>query len=79
MHAHVFPVRLVHSHLPLVTSSGFPLTVLYEDRFGWSHRRTTVATTAERALSRVTGAEPFWSLRAGRPGRWCSPTTTGTR
>jgi glycosyltransferase involved in cell wall biosynthesis len=60
VHAHVFPVRLVHTDMPLVTSSGFPLTVLYEDRFGWSHRRAVVATAAERVLSRATGAEPFW-------------------
>jgi glycosyltransferase involved in cell wall biosynthesis len=60
MHTHVFPVRLVDTDLPLVTSSGFPLPVLYEDRFGWSHRRVVAATAAERILSRAVGAEVFW-------------------
>ncbi len=60
VHAHVFPMRLVDTEVPLVTSSGFPLPVLYEDRFGWSHRRVAVATEAERVLSRMMGAEPFW-------------------
>jgi glycosyltransferase involved in cell wall biosynthesis len=60
VHAHVFPVRLIDTDLPLVTSSGFPLPVLYEDRFGWSHRHVVAATIAERALSWVVGAEPSW-------------------
>jgi glycosyltransferase involved in cell wall biosynthesis len=60
VHAHVFPVRLVDTDLPLVTSSGFPLPVLYEDRFGWSHRHVVAATAAERALSTVVGAELSW-------------------
>ena len=60
VHAHVFPVRLLDTDLPLVTSSGFPLPVLYEDRFGWSHRRVTAATAAERLLARAMGAEVPW-------------------
>jgi len=60
VHAHVFPVRLVDTDLPLVTSSGFPLPVLYEDRFGWSHRHVVAATAAERALSTLVGAEISW-------------------
>jgi len=42
--------------VPLVTSSGFPLPVLYEDRFGRAHRHVTVATATERVLSRAVGA-----------------------
>ena len=60
VHAHVFPVRLIGTDLPLVTSSGFPLPVLYEDRFGWSHRHVVVAAAVERALSRSVGGEPTW-------------------
>jgi len=60
VHAHVFPVRLIDTDVPLVTSSGFPLPVLYEDRFGWSHRHVTAATLAERTLARAVGAEVSW-------------------
>ena len=60
IHAHVFPVRLIDTVLPLVTSSGFPLPVLYEDRCGWSHRHVVAATAAERALSTLVGAEISW-------------------
>ncbi len=60
VHAHVFPVRLIDSDVPLVTSSGFPLPVLYEDRFGWSHRHVVAAAAAERALSKLVGGEPSW-------------------
>ena len=60
IHAHVFPVRLIDTDVPLVTSSGFPLPVLYEDRFGWSHRHVVAATAAERLLARGVGAEVSW-------------------
>ena len=60
VHAHVFAVRLVHTAQPLVTSSGFPLPVLYEDRFHWSGRRVRVAAAGERALAGVTRAEVPW-------------------
>ena len=36
VHAHLFPVRFVGPGLPLVTSSGLPLPVLYGNRFGWT-------------------------------------------
>ena len=60
VHAHLFPVRLLGPQLPLVTSSGLPLTVLYEDRFGWSRRHVHAATRAERLLSTVVGTEVSW-------------------
>jgi glycosyltransferase involved in cell wall biosynthesis len=60
MHAHIFAIRLIASDLPLVTSSGFPLSVLYEDRFYWTHRRVIVAAAADRVMSRVVGAEIPW-------------------
>jgi glycosyltransferase involved in cell wall biosynthesis len=60
VHAHLFAVRLLGSPIPLVTSSGLPLTVLYEDRFGWSRRHVHAATRTERALSTVFGTEVSW-------------------
>jgi glycosyltransferase involved in cell wall biosynthesis len=60
VHAHIFAIRLIASDLPLVTSSGFPLSVLYEDRFYWTHRRVIVAAAADRVMSRVVGAEIPW-------------------
>jgi len=60
VHAHLFAVRMVGAGVPLVTSSGFPLPVLYEDRFGWSHRHVAVSTVAERVLARAVGVELPW-------------------
>jgi glycosyltransferase involved in cell wall biosynthesis len=60
VHAHLFAIRLIASDLPLVTSSGFPLSVLYEDRFHWTNRRVVVAAAADRIMSRVVGAELPW-------------------
>ncbi len=60
VHAHLFPVRPIGPFPPLVTSSGLPLTVLYEDRFGWSRRHVHAATRAERLLSSAVGTEVSW-------------------
>ena len=60
VHSHIFATRLVDTDLPLVTSSGFPLPVLYEDRFHWSHRRVVAAAGIERAMARAVGAEVSW-------------------
>ena len=60
VHAHVFPVRQVGSDVSLVTSSGFPLPVLYRDRMGWSARRVAVADRGERAVAALTGTEVAW-------------------
>ena len=60
VHSHVFPVRQVASRVPMVTSSGFPLPVLYRDRMGWSDRRAAVASWGERLASGVTGTEMPW-------------------
>ena len=57
VHAHVFPVRPVGPGLPMVTSSGMPLPVLYEDRFAWTHRHAALAGRGERLLSAAVGAE----------------------
>ena len=50
VHAHVFAMRQVGSDVPLVTSSGFPLPVLYRDRFGWPARRAAAVGGGERAV-----------------------------
>lgn len=60
IHAHLFAVRLLGPRIPVVTSSGLPLPVLYEDRFGWSHRHVVAAEYLERILSTVSGAEVSW-------------------
>ena len=61
VHAHVFSVRLVDTHQPLVTGSGFPLPVLYEDRFHWPRPKVDRAARADRRLSRTAGAELWWA------------------
>jgi len=60
VHAHLFAIRPIASDIPLVTSSGFPLSVLYEDRFHWTHGRVVVAAAADRMMSRAVGAELPW-------------------
>lgn len=60
IHAHTFPVRQVSSRVPLVTSSGFPLPVLYRDRFGWSQRHVDVAAKFERILAATVGGDVPW-------------------
>lgn len=60
VHAHVFPIRPVGPGLPMVTSSGMPLPVLYEGRFAWTHRRAALAGRGERLLSAAVGAEVSW-------------------
>ncbi len=60
MHSHVFSLRLIGTDLPLVMSAGFPLSVLYEDRFHWSHRRVLFATWMEHLLARTFGVQVPW-------------------
>ena len=60
VHAHVFAMRQVGSDVPLVTSSGFPLPVLYRDRFGWPARRAAAVGGGERAVAALLGAELPW-------------------
>ena len=60
VHSHVFSLRLVESDPPLVISAGFPLSVLYEDRFHWSHRHVLVATWMEHLLARTFGVQVPW-------------------
>lgn len=61
VHAHVFSVRLVGTEVPLVTSSGFPLSVLYRDRHRWPEPRVRTASRAESLLARATGVELSWA------------------
>jgi len=61
VHAHVFSVRLVGTRVPLVTSSGFPLPVLYGDRLQWPVGRVRAATRAEHLLARAAGVELSWA------------------
>jgi len=61
IHAHLFPVRqLGPAHLPLVSSAGYPLPVLYRAREGWSERRAKVATWLERVWTRSLAVHDPW-------------------
>jgi len=60
VHSHVFALRLVGTDLPLVMSAGFPLSVLYEDRFKWSHRHVLASTWMEHVLARTFGVQVPW-------------------
>ncbi len=60
VHAHVFPIRLVGTDLPLVTSSGFPLPVLYGDRWQWPERKVATATRVERLMAAAAGVQLSW-------------------
>ena len=60
VHAHSCTVHLVGTDLPLVTSAGYPLSVLYEFAFGWSHRHAAIASHVERLISPRWRAEVPW-------------------
>lgn len=62
MHQHLFAVRQVTSRLPVVSSAGYPLSVLYEAREAWSQRKAARAEAWERRLART--------LHAHTPGIW---------
>ncbi|MGD0880051.1 MAG: glycosyltransferase [Acidimicrobiales bacterium] len=65
VHLHLFSLRQVVSHVPVVSSAGYPLPVLYHQAKGWSARRTSVALALEDRLARRTGASVPW-LRPAR-------------
>jgi glycosyltransferase involved in cell wall biosynthesis len=67
LHQHLFPVRLLGPQLPTVSSAGYPLTVLYQAREGWSSRRLRLALSLEDGLARLAGTHQPW-LRPSRSG-----------
>jgi glycosyltransferase involved in cell wall biosynthesis len=53
VHQHLFAVRQVGRRVPVVSSAGYPLSVLYADRDGWTPGRVKVATGLERLWARA--------------------------
>jgi glycosyltransferase involved in cell wall biosynthesis len=53
VHQHLFAVRQVGRRVPVVSSAGYPLAVLYAARDRWAPSRVTLATWLERAWARV--------------------------
>jgi glycosyltransferase involved in cell wall biosynthesis len=60
VHLHLFSLRQVDSRVPVVSSAGYPPSVLYEESRGWSARRAAMAVALEDRLARSTGAHVPW-------------------
>lgn len=60
VHQHLFAVRQIGSHVPVVSSAGYPLPILYGAREKWSSRRLGLATALERAYARVMNVHNPW-------------------
>jgi glycosyltransferase involved in cell wall biosynthesis len=65
VHLHLFSLRQVDSAVPVVSSAGYPLNVLYHESRGWSARRASVALGLETRLARMSNAHVPW-LTASR-------------
>jgi glycosyltransferase involved in cell wall biosynthesis len=65
VHQHLFAVRQVGRRVPVVSSAGYPLSVLYANRDRWSPRHLQVATALARASDRVLDVHDPW-IRGGR-------------
>lgn len=62
IHSHLFALRQVGPRIPVVSSDGYPLEVLYQNVDGWSRRRASLATRVEELCARTTGTHV--------PGLW---------
>lgn len=60
VHQHLFAVRQVGSRVPVVASSGYPLTEHYSAQYGWSHWRCDATMFVERVLARILGIVTPW-------------------
>lgn len=60
VHQHLFVLRQCGPLTPVLSSAGYPLTVPYRDRDGWSPFRIQVATMLERAYAVATDAHVPW-------------------
>lgn len=67
IHQHLAALRQVGSHVPVVSSAGYPLTELYRWREGWGALHLRAATGVEAWMARAVDAHNPW-LRAGRDG-----------
>ena len=60
VHQHLFAVRQIGSRVPVVSSAGYPLPILYGAREKWSARRLGLATALERAYAHVMNVHNPW-------------------
>jgi hypothetical protein len=60
VHSHLFSVRQVGRKVPVVTSAGYPLSVLYRDRDGWGRWRIRLALSLESLFSYVLRVDVPW-------------------
>jgi len=66
VHQHLFALRQVKSRVPVVTSAGLPLPVLYAEREQWSRPRLAMANGLENAFRRSARIDNPWiACRAG--------------
>jgi len=65
IHQHLFAVRQVGPRLPVVSSAGYPLSVLYQARERWTPKRVALAAACETWLARA--------VRVHTPGTWAPP------
>ena len=67
VHQHLFSMKQVGNRVPVVTSAGYPLPVLYATREQWSTRRLQVATGLESIFTRSLRIDNPW-LNVGDRG-----------
>ena len=60
VHQHLFVLRQCGARTPVLSTAGYPLTVLYRFRDGWSPLRIQVATVLERAYAAAADAHVPW-------------------
>ena len=66
VHQHLFAVRQIGTHIPVVSTAGYPLSVRYRDAEHWSQCRVRRAVVLEKTLSRLLRLHNPWLI--GRPG-----------
>lgn len=66
VHQHLFAVAQVRNRVPVVSSAGYPLTVLYKHREGWPKWRLSLAERLELLWSRRFKVHTPW-LHQVRP------------
>jgi glycosyltransferase involved in cell wall biosynthesis len=60
VHLHLFSLRQVDSKVPVVSSAGYPLNVLYHEGRQWSARRARVAVALENRFAHMADAHVPW-------------------
>jgi glycosyltransferase involved in cell wall biosynthesis len=66
VHQHLFAVRQIGPHIPVVSTAGYPLSVRYRDNDHWSEWRLRIAVALEKTFSRLLRLHNPWLI--GRPG-----------